>query len=49
MYKFTKDGLTRVGEDNEISQEDQNFIRDMFEDFANSERSMEDLRITPDD
>lgn len=38
MLKFTSRGIEKMGTLNEISEEDQEFINEMFDEFANYER-----------
>ena len=49
MYKYTKRGIERVGTENELSQEDLDFIEDLFDDFSNHEKSLDDRRDRADD
>jgi hypothetical protein len=38
MLKFTDRGIERMGSLNEISEEDREFINEMFNEFANHEK-----------
>lgn len=49
MYKVTKRGIERVGKYNELSQEDLGFIWDLFDEFSNFEKPLEDRRDPNED
>lgn len=49
MYKYTNRGIERIGGENEVSQEDREFIRDLFEDFSDFEKPIEDRRNRVED
>lgn len=49
MYKYTKNGLKELGKPIDLSQEDLEFIRDLFDDFSNFEKSLDDRRNRADD
>jgi hypothetical protein len=44
MFKVTSTGVKQVGEERELSREDQQTIWEMFEEYSNYEKPPENLR-----
>lgn len=39
MFKVTKNGIEELGETRELSDEDREFIHDMFNEYSNAEKT----------